>query len=90
MWEGKNFPTPVLNIPIRDERIFEGELYSDRLISGDCDIRFSDKNIYFIGALCQVLGRIEVFREGHLYFCDNIIQIETRSCCYLQHNSHFD
>lgn len=38
MWQEKSFPTPVLNIPIRDERVFEGEFYSDRLISGDCDI----------------------------------------------------
>lgn len=54
MWQEKNSPILVLNIPIRDERIFEGELYSDRLISGDCDIRFSDKNIYFIGALSHI------------------------------------
>ena len=75
MWQEKNSPILVLNIPIRDERIFEGELYSDRFILSDCDIRFSDKNIYFIGALCQVLGRIEVFREGHLYFCFKDIMI---------------
>lgn len=79
MWEGKNSPIPVVPEPIRNERIFEGEFYSDRPIPGDCGIRFSDKNIYFIGALCQVLGRIEVFREGHLYFCENIIQVEIRS-----------
>lgn len=38
MWQGKSFPTLVLNRNIRDERIFEGEFYPDRFISGDCDI----------------------------------------------------